>query len=300
MPVVGFLCPASPRGYATQVAAFREGLREESYREGENLAIEYRWAEDHLDQLPALAADLVKRQVDVLVVAGGTGTALAAKAASTTIPIVFAIGGDPVRAGLVASLSRPGGNLTGIAQFSELLFTKRLEVAHELVSRAAAIAVLLNPINPNLQFRLADAKTTASALGREVRILNATSQEQIDAVFASAMREQIGAIVVQDDPLFTNNGERLVALAARHAVPTIYQLREFATAGGLISYGPHIADSYRQIGIYAARILKGEKPANLPVLQPTKFELVINLKAAKALGLAIPPSLLARADEVIE
>jgi putative ABC transport system substrate-binding protein len=242
----------------------------------------------------------VQRQVDVVVVAGGTGTALAAKAATATIPIVFAVGGDPVKAGLVDSLSRPGGNVTGIAQFSELLVSKRLEVVDELISRAATIAVLFNPANPNVKFRLADLQATASNLGRKVRILNAASEQQFDAVFASVVQERIGAIVVQDDPLFTNNGERLVALAARHAVPTIYQLREFVAAGGLISYGPHVADAYRQVALYTARLLKGEKPASLPVLQPTKFELVINLKTAKALGLAIAPSLLARADEVIE
>jgi putative ABC transport system substrate-binding protein len=236
----------------------------------------------------------------VVVVAGGTGTALAAKAATATIPIVFAVGGDPVRVGLVDSLSRPGGNATGIAQFSDLLVTKRLEVVHELVPRAATIAVLLNPTNPNVQFRLADVQATASTLGREIRILNASGEQQFDAVFASVVQERIGAIVVQDDPLFTNNGERLVALAARHAVPTIYQLREFVAAGGLISYGPHVADAYRQVGLYVARILKGEKPASLHVLQPTKFELVINLRTAKALGITIPPALLARADEVIE
>ncbi len=300
MPVIGFLSAASAQGYAAPLAAFRLGLREEGYSEGQNVTIEYRWAEDQLDRLPTLAADLVRRRVAVIVVAGGTSTALAAKAATTTIPIVFAIGGDPVQAGLVASLGRPGANVTGVVQLSQVLITKRLELAHELVPKAAVIAFLLNPNNPNAEIRVRDVREAAHTIGQQLRILYAGSEQQFDTAFATLVQEGIGALVVQNDPLFTNGRERLVALATRHAVPATYEYREFVLAGGLLSYGASVADTYHHVAIYTGRILKGAKPGDLPVEQPSKFDLVINLKTAKALGLAIPPTLLARADEVIE
>ncbi len=299
-PAIGFLSAASAQGYAAPLAAFRLGLREEGYSEGQNVTIEYRWAEDQLDRLPTLAADLVRRRVAVIVVAGGTSTALAAKAATTTIPIVFAIGGDPVQAGLVASLGRPGANVTGVAQLSQVLITKRLELAHELVPKAAVIAFLLNPNNPNAEIRVRDVQEAAQTIGQQLRILYAGSEQQFDTAFATLVQEGIGALVVQNDPLFTNGRERLVALATRHAVPATYEYREFVLAGGLLSYGASVADTYHHVAIYTGRILKGAKPGDLPVEQPSKFDLVINLKTAKALGLAIPPTLLARADEVIE
>ncbi len=299
-PAIGFLSAASAQGYAAPLAAFRLGLREEGYSEGQNVTIEYRWAEDQLDRLPTLAADLVRRRVAVIVVAGGTSTALAAKAATTTIPIVFAIGGDPVQAGLVASLGRPGANVTGVAQLSQVLITKRLELAHELVPKAAVIAFLLNPNNPNAEIRVRDVQEAAHTIGQQLRILYAGSEQQFDTAFATLVQEGIGALVVQNDPLFTNGRERLVALATRHAVPATYEYREFVLAGGLLSYGASVADTYHHVAIYTGRILKGAKPGDLPVEQPSKFDLVINLKTAKALGLAIPPTLLARADEVIE
>ena len=300
VPLVGIISIASRSGMATRLEAVRQGLREEGYREGQNLAIEYRFGEDHPERLQGLAVDLAQRHVDVIVVAGGTNTALAAKAASGTIPIVFSIGGDPVKAGLVASLNRPGGNITGIAQFSELLITKRLEVANELAARTAAVGALLNPTNANVQLRVSDLQAAASALGRKLDILYAASEQQFDSIFTSVVEQQIGALVVMDDPLFDGNAERLVRLANQHTLPAIYQYRHFVEAGGLISYGPNIGEGYRQVGLYVARILKGEKPANLPVLQPTKLELVINLKTAKTLGIDIPADLLARADELIE
>jgi putative tryptophan/tyrosine transport system substrate-binding protein len=239
---------------------------------------------------------LVRRQVAVIVVAGGTSTALAAKAATTTIPIVFAIGADPVQAGLVASLGRPGANVTGVAQLSQALITKRLELAHELVPEAAVIAFLLNPNNPNAEIRVRDVQEAALTIKQRLRILYAGSEQQFGTAFATVVQEGIGALVVQNDPLFTDGRERLVALARRHAVPATYEYREFVLAGRLLS----VADTYHRVAIYTGRILKGAKPGDLPVEQPSKFDLVINLKAAKALGLAIPPSLLARADEVIE
>ena len=300
VPVVGLLSVASPSGYAKRLAAVRQGLREEGFIEGQNLTIEYRFAENHIDRLQDLAVDLAHRHVDVIVVAGGTNTALAAKAASSTIPIVFSVGGDPVKAGLVASLNRPAGNMTGLAQVSELLITKRLELANDLASRTMAIGALLNPTNANVQLRVSDLQAAASALGRKLHFLYAASEQQFDEVFRSVVEERIGALVVMDDPMFENNAEQLVGLANRHALPTIYQYREFVEVGGLMSYGPHIADEYRQVGLYVGRILKGEKPANLPVLRPTKFELIINLKTAKVIGVDIPPQLFARADELIE
>jgi putative ABC transport system substrate-binding protein len=267
MPVIGFLSGGSPNAFAHFVAAFHQGLGETGYVEHRNVGIEYRWAEGQFDRLPALAADLVRRRVTVIVSAGGTATALAAKAATTTIPIVFALGGDPVSSGLVASLGRPDGNVTGVAALSELLITKRLELARELVPKAGVIAFLLNPKNPNTEIRLRDVQEAARAIGQQVRILYASSEQQFDAVFVTLVQERIGALVVADDTMFTNGREQLIALAARHAVPAIYQPREFAMAGGLMSYGPSLPDNYRQAGIYAGRILKGEKPADLPVMQ---------------------------------
>jgi putative ABC transport system substrate-binding protein len=299
-PVVGLLGAASAQGFAAQVAAVRQGLRELGFVEGQNLAIEYRWAEDHFDRLPVLADDLVSRRVAVIVTAGGTATALAAKAASTTIPIVFALGADPVRSGLVASLNRPGGNVTGAAALSELLNPKRLQLAHELAPEATLIGFLHNPKNPNFASEVQKVDEAARALGRRVLMLTVESAQQFDSVFIALVRERIGALVVADDPIFTNGREQLVALTFRFAVPTIYPYREFIVAGGLMSYGTNSADRFRQAGVYTGRILKGEKPANLPVMLPTKFELVINLKTAKTLGLTIPETLLATADEVIQ
>jgi len=299
MPVIGVLGAASAQGFAAQVAAVRQGLRELGFVEGQNLTIEYRWAEDQFDRLPALADDLVSRRVAVIVTVGGTATALAAKAATTTIPIVFALGADPVRSGLVASLNRPGGNVTGAAALSELLNPKRLQLAHELAPEAILIGFLHNPKNPNFASEVQKVDEAARALGRQLLMLTVTSAQQFDSVF-TAVRERIGALVVADDPIFTNGREQLIAVTTRFGVPTIYPYREFIVAGGLMSYGTNSADRFRQAGVYTGRILKGEKPASLPVVLPTKFELVINLKTAKALGLTIPETLLATADEVIQ
>ena len=282
------------------MAAFRQGLSETGYVEGQNVAIEYRWAEGRYDRLPALAADLVGRKVDVIVTSGGDPAALAAKNATSTIPIVFTVGGDPVAAGLVASLARPGGNLTGVSILAVELMPKRLELLSELVPQARVIALLVNPNNPNAERIMRDVQEAARAKGVQLHILKAGTESEIDAAFASLVQLQAGALVVGADPFFNSRREQLVALAARHAVPAIYEWREFAAAGGLISYGASLTAAYRQVGIYAGKILKGAKPADLPVQQPTTFELVVNLKTAKALGLTVPPSILARADEVIE
>jgi putative tryptophan/tyrosine transport system substrate-binding protein len=277
------------------VAAFHAGLSETGYVEGQNLAIEYRWAEDQYDRLPALAADLVSRKVDLIVAtSGGRAPALAAKNATSTIPIVFAMGADPVAYGLVASLARPGGNITGFSILVRELMPKRLELLSELVLRARVIAVLVN-----IERNIGDMQQAARAKGVQLQILKAGTEGEIDAAFATLVRLHAGALVV-GDPFYLNRREQLVALAARHAVPAIYDWREYVVAGGLISYGTSLTDVYRQVGNYAGRILKGAKPADLPVQQPTTFELVVNLKTAKALGLTVPPSILARADEVIE
>jgi putative ABC transport system substrate-binding protein len=300
MPVIGYLNGGSPGRTAANLTAFRQGLSEAGYIEGQNVAIEYRWAEDRYDRLPALAADLVERKVDVIAASGGPTPARAAKNSTSTIPIVFASGGDPVVTGLVGSLARPDGNLTGVSYLVVELNPKRLDLLSQLVPRARLIAVLVNPKNPNTERVKQKMQDVAQPNGVLLDILTASSDSEIDAAFAALAQGHAGALVVQADPIFTSRREQLVALAARHGVAAIYSWREFTTAGGLISYGPNLAAVYRQLGIYTGRILKGAKPADLPVVQPTTFELVVNLKTAKALGLTIPPSILARADEVIE
>jgi putative ABC transport system substrate-binding protein len=299
MPVVGYLNSASPGPAAPYVAAFRQGLSETGYVEGQNLTIEYRWAEGRYDQLPALAAELVARKVDLIATSGGTPPARAAKNATSTIPIVF-VGGDPISDGLVTSLGRPGGNLTGMIFMTAEMVPKRLELVSELVPQAGVIALLVNPNNPLPEPIMRDAQDAARAKGVQLHILKAATEAEIDAAFASLAQLHTGALVLGPDPFLNSRREQLITLAARHAVPTIYDFRVNAAAGGLISYGPSLTGTWRQVGIYVGRILKGAKPVDLPVQQPTKFELVINLKTAKALGLTIPPTLLARADEVIE
>jgi ABC-type uncharacterized transport system substrate-binding protein len=298
MPVMGFLSSRSPSEAATVVAAFHEGLGETGYVERQNLVIEYRWAGGRFDLLPALAADLVGRKVDVIVATGGAPSSLAAKSATSTIPIVF-VGSDPVKYGLVASLSRPSGNVTGFAVLGDELLPKRLELLSEMVPQARVIALLVNPNNPDTERSIEDVQEAARVKGLQLRILKAGTESGIDDAFASFVQLHC-PLVVGGDPFFDGRREQLVALASRHAVPAIYWLRNYATAGGLISYGPNLAAAYRQAGIYAGKILNGAKPADLPVQQPAKFELVINLKTAKELGLTVPQSILARADEVIE
>ena len=298
MPVIGYLGSESPGPMAPLVAAFLQGLSETGYVDGKNVAIEHRWAEGDYDRLAALAADLVRRKVDVIA-ALGIPSALAAKSATSTIPIVFSVG-DAVERGLVTSLARPGGNLTGVSLLNVELTPKRLELISELVPQAGVIALLVNPNNPNTERTIRDMEEAARAKGVQLNILKAGTESEIDAAFAALVQLPAGALVVVGDPLFINRREQLVALASRHAVPAIYAFREYAAAGGLISYGTSFTAAYRQLGIYAGKILKGAKPADLPVQQPTSFELVVNLKTAEALGLTVPPSILARADEVIE
>jgi putative tryptophan/tyrosine transport system substrate-binding protein len=297
MPVIGYLHFGSPGLFAYQVAAFHQGLSETGYVEGQNLAIEYRWAEGRYDRLPALATDLVGHKLDVIA-ALGPPSARAAKSATSTIPIVFVVGTDPVADGLVASLARPGGNLTGISILAVELIPKRLELLSELVPQARVFALLVNPNSVNTW--IGEVQQTARAKGAQLQILKASTESEIDAAFATPANLHADALVVGDDPFFTSRHEQLVALASRHAVPAIYQFREFAAAGGLISYGSSLTAANRQVGIYAGKILKGAKPADLPVEQSTKLELVVNLKTAKALGLTVPQTILVRADEVIE
>ena len=299
MPVIGFLGVRSPDDTVT-LAAFRRGLNEGGFVEGQNVMVEYRWAIGQYDRLPAQAAELVQKPVAVLVSAGGEPAALAAKAATSTIPIVFTIGDDPVKLGLVASYIRPGGNLTGINIFTTTLEAKRLGLLHELVPQAAAIGVLLNANFPTAERQLRDVQGAARAIGLQIHALRANIDREIEVAFETVASQRIAALAVAASPFFTTRRDKIVALAARHAVSTMYTAREYAVDGGLMSYGIDVPDVYRQIGLYAARILKGAKPADLPVLQPTKFELVINLKTARALGLQIPAKLLALADEVIE
>jgi putative ABC transport system substrate-binding protein len=298
MPVIGFL--GSTSRDAPLVAAFLEGLAETGYVEGQNAAIEYRWAEGRYDRLPALAAELVKRRVDVIVTQGGIPPTRAAKSATSTIPIVFAVGTDPVEDGLVASLARPGGNLTGVTFMMTELNSKRLELLSELVPQARVITLLVNPNNPSAERTMRDVQEAARAKGVQLLILRAGTESEIDAAFASFVQQHAGALLVGNDPFFNSRREQLGALALRHAVPAIYEAREYVAAGGLISYGTSLTAANRLKGIFVGRILNGTKPADLPVQQPTTFELVINLKTAKVLGLTVPPSLLARADEVIE
>ena len=298
MPVIGVLNTGSP-GPSPLLAAFRQGLSEAGYVEGQNVAIEYRWAEGHYDRLPALAADLVGRKVD-LIMATSPPSALAAKSATSTIPIVFRSGADPVGDGLVASLARPGGNLTGVSFIADELTAKRLELLSELVPRVGVIALLMNPNNATAERVIRDVQEAARTKGLQLHILKASSESEIDTAFASLVQLHAGALVVGADPFLSGRREQLVALASRRAVPSIYAWREFAASGGLISYGPSLTSAFRLVGHYAGKVLKGAKPADLPVQQPTTLELVINLKTAKALGLTVPRSMLMHADEVIE
>jgi putative tryptophan/tyrosine transport system substrate-binding protein len=300
LAVIGLLHSATPGSYAPMTAAFRKSLDEAGYSEGQNLTIEYRWAEGQLDRLPELAADLVRRQVSVIFTGGGSDPSLAAKAATSKIPIVFANGTDPVEAGLVASLNRPGGNVTGITFLNNTLGPKEVEAMHELVPKAAVIAVLLNPKLSTAASQLKDVEMAARALGLQVQVLHASMEQDLDMVFASLLQLRVGGLAIGADAFFFSRRDQLVGLATRYSVPTVYPWREAVTAGGLVSYGTSITDAYRLAGIYTGRILKGDKPAELPVQRSTKTELVINLKTAKALGLEVPPTLLARADEVIE
>jgi len=299
MPVVGFLHSASPDPFADFVATFRKGLSERGYLEGQNAVIEFRWAEGKYDRLPALAADLVKRRVAVIV-AFGPPAAKAAKAASTTVPVVFTTGDDPVQVGLVKSLNRPGGNVTGVYVFAGALEAKRLGLLSEMVPQASLIAVLVNPADPRATSQITDTKAAATAVGREILILNASGEHDFEAVFTTIAARGASALLVGSDIFFSDRRSQLVAFAARHKVPAIYERRDFATDGGLMSYGADFTDLYRQAGSYAGQIVGGKSPADLPVMQSTKFELVINLNTAKALGVAVPLPLLGRADELIE
>jgi putative tryptophan/tyrosine transport system substrate-binding protein len=299
MPVVGFLDSGSPGAFVDRVAAFRRGLAKSGYVEGQDVLIEYRWAEGHYGRLPLLAADLVQRKVAVIIVAG-MSAAVAAKAATTTIPIVFLNGSDPVKFGLVASLGRPGGNLTGISFFTNVIEAKRLELLHELVPTATVIAVLANPNNPDSETQLKDVQAAARTLGQQTYVVTASSEREIDTAFASFAQQKVNAFIVTSDIFFSSARVQIITLAAHHAIPAIYFSHEFVAAGGLMSYGTSITVAYRQAGDYTGRILKGEKPSDLPVQQPTKFEFAINLKTAKTLGLTVPQTLLVAADEVIE
>jgi putative ABC transport system substrate-binding protein len=299
MPVIGFLASTSLEPLAHFMAAFRQGLSETGYVEGQNVALEYRWAEDHYDRLPELAAEPVSHKVDVIAT-NSMPSALTLKKATSTIPIVFETGIDPVEAGLIASLARPGGNLTGVCMLTAALMPKRLELLTELVPQANIIGLLVNPTHSTAEQMIGDVEKAVRTKGLQLPIVKASTESEIDAAFATLVRLHAGALAVVPDPLFLGRREQLVALAARHAVPAIYPLREFADSGGLISYAASFTAAFHLLGIYAGRVLKGEKPADLPVQQPTTFELVVNLKTAKALGLMVPPSILAPADEVIE
>ena len=300
MPVIGFLSGLSAAAVARPLAAFFQGLKETGYVEGQNVAIEYRWAEGHYDRLPALAADLVHQTAAVIVSLGADPAALAAKGATSTIPIVFLVGGDPVKIGLVASLNRPKGNATGVNFLVSEMTAKRLALLHELVPTAAGLGVLINPKSAVAEAQLSDAQSAARALGEQVVIINASNEGEIDMAFASFTQRKAGGLVIADDPFFNNRRDQIVSLAAHYALPTVYFFREFAASGGLISYGTSLTEAYHQVGVYAGKILGGANPADLPVIQPTKFELVINLNTAKALGLTVPQTLLVAADEVIE
>jgi putative tryptophan/tyrosine transport system substrate-binding protein len=300
MPVIGLLSSVPFETRRDQVAGFHQGLNESGYVEGQNVAIEYRSADNQIDRLPVLATDLVNRGVTVIVTIGGDISIRAAKAATTTIPVVFVTGRDPVAAGFVASLNRPGGNLTGVNFLVVLTVTKRLGLLNELAPAATTIGMLVNPDNPNAESTTGDAQTAAETLGKKVVVVKAGTARDLDTAFATFDREKVKAVLVEADPFFLARREQVVALAARHALAAIYAFREFAAVGGLMSYGTSLSNAYHQAGVYAGRVLKGEKPADMPVIQPTKFEFVINLKTAKALDLTIPPGVLAIADEVIE
>jgi ABC-type uncharacterized transport system substrate-binding protein len=301
MPVIGFVHPASPDLIADRLRAFRQGLKDTGYVEGENVAIEYRWADEQIDRLPVLVAELVRRQVTVIAAVGGNIPVFAAKAATTTIPIVFAIGEDPVGLGLVASLARPGGNLTGVNFLATELTAKRLELQRELMPTSGRVAVLLNMANAaNAESTLREVESAARAIGLQTQVLNASTSREIDAAFVALVRERPDSLFVGGDPFFNSRRMQLVLLATRHALAATYASRDYAIGGGLMSYGPNFSDAFRQVGVYTGRILKGTKPADLPVVQSSKFELVINAQAARVLGLELPPMLLARADEVIE
>ena len=300
MPVIGFLGTPFAAEWVKFVAAFRQGLQETGYIEGQNAAIEYRWADGQYDRLPGLAADLLRRQVSVIFAAGSAASALAAKAATTTVPIVFANGVDPVQFGLVDSLNRPRGNITGITFLSGDLGAKRLGLLHELLPGIAVVGLLVKADNPNAESAVRDAGEAARLLGLEFHAFKAQTAQEIDTLYTSLAHQRVGALLVNADPFFTSQHGQFVRLAATHKIPTVYYAREFVAAGGLMSYGTSIQDAYRQAGVYAGKILKGERPADLPVVQSTKFEFVINLRAAKDLGIEVPPGLSARADEVIE
>jgi putative tryptophan/tyrosine transport system substrate-binding protein len=301
MPVIGLLGSESPDLWAGRMRAFHQGLGETGYVDGRNVAIEYRWAEGHNDRLPALAADLVRRRVTVIAAPGSTPATLAAKAATSTIPIIFWIGSDPIELGLVVSLNRPEGNLTGVTTLNHGLVAKRVQLLHEVVPGTNSIAVLINPTSPTLtKISIGDAQAAVRSLGLQLHILNASTERDFDLVFANLIQLRAAGLVIGTDTFFSSRLEQLAALSVRHAVPTIYHFREFAAAGGLIAYGGSLADAFRGTGVYTGRILKGEKPANLPVQQVTRVELYINLKTAKALGLDIPLPLIGRADELIE
>jgi len=300
IPVIGYLSARSPGDTAHLVAAFRRGLGENGFVEGQNMTIEYRWALGQYDRLLAMAAELVRRPVTALTTTGGEPSALAAKAATSTIPIVFAIGGDPIKQGLVASYNRPGGNATGVSLLTSPVEPKRIGMLHELVPAATTIGFFLNPNLPQSPSQIADVQEAARTLNLQVHILPASTDQEIESAFESVAPQRIQALAVAADPFFDTRREKIVALAARYAVPTMYHFREFAAAGGLVSYGISASDAYRQVGVYTGRVLKGAKPADLPVVQSIKFELAINLKTAKALGLTMPDKLLALADEVIE
>ena len=299
MPVIGILAAPAPP-YAENVSAIRRGLNEAGFVGGRNVAIEFRWAEGQLDRLPALAADLVKRQVAVIITVGGTAPLAAAKNATSTIPVVFHMGADPVRLGFVKSFNRPGGNVTGVSLLQVAMAAKRLEVFRELVSAAKIIGLLINPANPNVDTVVPDLHNTAAALGLGVVVGYASSQSDVDVAFESFAGGRVQALLVDSDAVFFSRRQQIVALAARHSLPAMYVSRLYVEAGGLMSYGADIADAYRDVGVYAGKILKGADPGDLPVTQPTKFELVINLKTARALGITVPPTLLARSDEVME
>jgi putative ABC transport system substrate-binding protein len=300
LPVIGYLYSGMPESSAHLLAAFRKGLSEAGFVEGRNVAIEYRWGQNDANRLPDLAAELVRRRVAVIVAPGSTSAALAAKAATTIIPIVFSSGGDPVQAGLVPRLNRPGGNITGVSLMNVELSAKRLGLLQELLPGASRFAALVNPNDPAVESLIADVRSAATAIGRQIETFYAGTNRDIDIAFATLLQKRADALLVSPGPFFSNRRIQIVSLTTRHALPTIFSNRNYTDVGGLMSYGPNVTDLFRQVGVYAGRVLKGEKPADLPVQQPTKFELVINLQAAKTLAIEVPPSLLARADEVIE